>query len=640
MEFSSVLVYALNGLTFGMVLFLIASGLSLVFGVLGILNFAHGTFYMLGAYLAYQGVQVLGDFWLALLLGPLLVAGAGAGMEVALLRRVYRRPVTDQLLLTFGVILVVVDVVKLVWGMGYYSLPFPAPLAGSVSILGRGYPSYNLFIIAVGLLVGAGTWAVLHRTRYGILVRAAASNGRMASALGVDVPALFTTVFAVGAWLGGLAGALVSPLGSLSLDMAVRIIVEAFAVVVIGGLGSWPGAVLGSLLIGQLEAFGTLFVPRFHMAFVFVLMAVVLVARPRGLLGRAGREGEAGRHAAALPAAERGSALPLVLSAAVLALLAILPGLLPRFHLLLATEVLIFALFACSLNLLFGYTGLLSFGHAAYFGVAAYGVGLLVRDLGLPVAAALPLGVGAAALAAGVIGFFCVRLDEIYFAMLTLAFAQILHSVVWHWNEVTGGSDGLDMVPRAPLGLPGLDIGSIPGYYHFTLSLVALALFLLWRLTRSPFGLALRGIRESALRGACVGLQVARYRLAAFALSGSLAGLAGALFVLFQRAAMPEAVYWTTSADPVLMSLLGGTRIFLGPAVGAAAFLFVKDVLSAYTQFWMLSLGGTLILFVLFLPGGLLGFAWQAVHGQLGQARARAAGFAAARVLGERRSRP
>lgn len=287
MEFSSFLLFFFNGLTFGMVLFLIASGLSLIFGVLGVLNFAHGTLYMLGAYLTFGAFGLFGDYWLALLIAPLLVALFGSAVEVFLLRHVYRRPVAYQLLLTFGVILVVTDLVKMIWGVSYRSIPYPTLLAGSIPILGRGYPKYHLFIIASGLLVAFGLWFLLQRTRSGRLIRAAASDREMASALGVHVPRLFTIVFAFGSWLGGLGGALASPLGSLSLDMAVRIIVEAFAVVVIGGLGSLPGALIGSFLIGQLEAFGILFIPRFHMAFIFMLMAVVLIVRPRGLLGRA-----------------------------------------------------------------------------------------------------------------------------------------------------------------------------------------------------------------------------------------------------------------------------------------------------------------------------------------------------------------
>ena len=285
MELSSFVLFFLNGLTFGMLLFLIASGLSLIFGVLGILNFGHGTLYMLGAYLAYQRIKVFGNFWLTLLLAPLAVAAFGALIEVLLLRPVYRRPVATQLLLTFGVILVVTDVVKMIWGTSYYSVPYPALLQGSVSILGRAFPKYNLFLIVLGLLVAAGLWLLLDRTRWGVLIRAAASDREMAGGLGVNVPRVFTAVFAFGAWLGGLGGVLASPLGSLSIDLAVRIIVEAFAVVVIGGLESWPGAILGSFLIGQLEAFGILFIPRFHMAFVFILMAAILIVRPRGLLG-------------------------------------------------------------------------------------------------------------------------------------------------------------------------------------------------------------------------------------------------------------------------------------------------------------------------------------------------------------------
>jgi branched-chain amino acid transport system permease protein len=637
MELSSFWLFFLNGLTFGMVLFLIASGLSLIFGVLGVLNFAHGTFYMLGAYLAYQGVRAFGDFWVALLLAPLLVAAFGAGIEILLLRPVYRRPVTDQLLLTFGVILVVTDLVKLIWGMAYYSVSYPAGLEGSVSILGRGFPRYNLFIIAAGLLAAAGLWLFLNRTRYGLLVRGSASNRTMAEALGINVPRLFTLVFALGAWLGGLGGVLASPLGSLSLDLAVRIIVEAFAVVVIGGLGSWPGAVLGSILIGQLEAFGILFIPRFHMAFIFLLMAAVLVIRPRGLWGteREATGGRGGLGGTGLPPRRASPVLGLVASLT----LAGLPAVLPPFYLLLATEILILALLASSFNLLFGYTGLLSFGHAAYFGVGAYAAGLLLRDLRWPVLVAVPSAVLLAAVAALIIGYFCVRLDEIYFAMLTLAFAQILHSIAWHWNEVTGGSDGLDMVPRPAPRLLGLtlDLGSMGGFYYFTLVSVALAVCLLWIIVHSPFGLALQGIRESALRGECVGVRVARYRLAAFVISGALSGLAGALFAPFQRAVTPEAMYWTTSADPVLMSLLGGTRVFLGPAVGAGIFIFIKDIISAHTPLWMLSLGAALILLVLFLPGGLAGFAWQTVHAGVAPAAEREERLASASALSKGR---
>jgi branched-chain amino acid transport system permease protein len=639
MEISSFLLYLLNGLTFGMVLFLIASGLSLIFGVLRVLNFSHGTFYMLGAYLAYQCVGLFGSFWLALLVAPLIVAAFGAGLEILLLRPVYQRPVAYQLLLTFGVILVVTDMVKMIWGMTYYSIPYPAPFSGSVPILGRAYPKYNLLIIASGLLVAVGLWLFHQRTHYGRLVRASASHPEMAGALGVNVPRLFTVVFALGSWLGGVGGVLASPLTSLSLDMAIRIIVEAFAVVVIGGLGSWVGAVLGSILIGQFEAFGIAFIPRFHMAFIFMLMAVVLILRPRGLMGTerevGGGRSEGGGIGTRLQPRPRSLAIGMLAGA----VLSGLPILLPQFYLLLATEILILALFASSFNLLFGYTGLLSFGQAAYFGVGAYVAGILLRDFGVSIVVAIPIGVILAALAALIIGYFCVSSDEIYFAMLTLAFAQILHYIAWHWNEVTGGSDGLDMIPRPTPGLPGvtLDLGSTGGFYYFTLMLVAVALTTLWFLINSPFGLALNGIRENAVRAEFVGVRVVRYRLAAFVISGAFSGMAGALFAPFQRAVTPEAMYWTTSADPVLMSLLGGTGIFLGPAIGAGVFLFIKDIISAYTQFWMISLGGVLILLVLFFPDGLAGFAWQMVFREPVPAKVRGGGLISTDASRERR---
>lgn len=285
MELGSVVIFFLNGLTQAMLLFLIASGLSIIFGVLGVLNFAHGSLYMLGAYLAFQFVKWTGNFWLALAIAPLLVAAVGMAAEVLLLRPVYGRDVTFQLLLTFGVILVMTDAVKMIWGVVGKTVPEPALFSGSVHIFDRSYPVYNLFIIACGLLAAVGLWLLLTRTRWGKTIRAASQDREMANALGIDVPRLFTLVFAFGAWLGGVGGVLAGPIRHISLTMDVEIIVQAFAVVVIGGLGSLPGALLGAFLIGELHSFGIWFIPQFEIVFMFVLMAVILIVRPRGLLG-------------------------------------------------------------------------------------------------------------------------------------------------------------------------------------------------------------------------------------------------------------------------------------------------------------------------------------------------------------------
>jgi branched-chain amino acid transport system permease protein len=276
--------FFLNGITSGMTFFILASGLTLVFGVLRILNLAHGSLFMLGAYFSYQVTLWLGNFWFAILIAPLICAGIGVILERILLRSVYNIDVHFQLLLTFGLILVLEDFAKFVWGVAYKTVSEPDFLKGIVPMLGLGYPRYNLFVILVGVLVGIAVWLLLAKTRVGKMVRAASSDREMASGSGINVPRLYTLVFAFGAWLAGLAGVMAAPLRSITMDLGGRTIVEAFAVVVIGGLGSIPGALLGSVILGQLNAFGIVYLSRFEMAFMYILMAIVLLIRPRGLI--------------------------------------------------------------------------------------------------------------------------------------------------------------------------------------------------------------------------------------------------------------------------------------------------------------------------------------------------------------------
>jgi len=283
----SIVHVVLAGLSSGMFIWLVASGLTLIFGVLGILNFAHGSFYMLGAYVCYTLVKAFAPhFYLGVLLGPLVVAAVGLVMERRFLRGVYHLALPYQLLLTFAFVLIFDNLVKIVWGAGSLTPPIFGGLGGSISIVGRRFPIYSLFVIALGPLVALALWALLERTWLGRTVRAASSDREMAAALGVRVPALFTGVFAFGSWLGALGGALAVPyVGLLTPGMGETIIIEAFIVAVIGGLGSLKGAFLGALVIGVLSAFGTRFFPTFDMALPFILMAAVLLWRPRGLFG-------------------------------------------------------------------------------------------------------------------------------------------------------------------------------------------------------------------------------------------------------------------------------------------------------------------------------------------------------------------
>ena len=280
-----------GGLSIAMFLFLIASGLALIFGVLRILNFAHGSFYMIGAYLAWQIVHILdaktaGAFWLAVLGAATAVAVLGALIERFLLRPLYGREELYQLLFTYALVLVLADAAKIIWGTQQLSVSRPPSLAGASTIFGAVVPHYNLFIMALGPMVAALVWFILHRTHMGRMVRAAALDREMLGALGADVGRLYTAMFAFGSFLAGLAGALVTPIKTVNPGMDVEIIVEAFIVIVIGGLGSLWGAFFGALIYGQFLSFGILIFPRFSIFSVFALMAIILVIRPWGLFGK------------------------------------------------------------------------------------------------------------------------------------------------------------------------------------------------------------------------------------------------------------------------------------------------------------------------------------------------------------------
>ena len=287
-----------------------------------------------------------------------------------------------------------------------------------------------------------------------------------------------------------------------------------------------------------------------------------------------------------------------------------------RYYTFLANDVVIWALFATSLNLLVGYTGLVSFGHAAYFGIGAYTTGILMKKVGVPFLLAFPAAGVVAGLFALVFGFFCVRLTRIYFAMLTLAFAQIVWAICFKWNEVTGGEQGMPEIPYPDFGwlervaawLPIVGGYRTSDYFYFlTLVLVAVCLWLLRRVVGSPFGRMLTAIRENPERAEFIGVNVRRYELAAFVVAGAFAGLAGGLFGIFNRGVFPDFAYWTKSSEVLIMTLLGGMGTFIGPALGALALIWLNQQIVSYTQYWPLILGTILIVLLFVFPGGIAG---------------------------------
>ena len=285
MTASIYVIQAMHGLVYGMLLFMVASGLTLVFGMMGVLNLAHAAFYMLGAYFAYTVTVYLGNFWLSLIVGPLIVGVLGVLIERFLLRRAHKGGHVAELLLTFGVFYVLGELVRLIWGSNPLPVPVPQILAGDIPFMGMTYPIYRLFILLFSALILLGMALLLMRTRIGILVRAAVSDGDMVDALGTNVPVVFMGVFGGGAALAALAGVIAAPFLSVFPGMGLDALLDCFVVIVIGGFGSLFGAFIAAVTIGELQSFGILWIPRLAMVFQFLLMAIVLIVRPTGLLG-------------------------------------------------------------------------------------------------------------------------------------------------------------------------------------------------------------------------------------------------------------------------------------------------------------------------------------------------------------------
>lgn len=620
MTLSSFLIQLLNGLAGASSLFLVGAGLSLIFGITRVVNFAHGSLYMLGLYIAYSLTEWLTaqlgagapGFWGGVLLAAAAVAAIGALVEILLLRRIYRAPELFQLLATFALVLVIKDAALYVWGAEELLGSRAPGLSGSVELLGRRFPQYNLLLMWIGPLVLAGLWLLLNKTRWGALIRAATQDRDMVAALGVNQAWLFTSVFALGAFLAGLGGALQLPLEPASLNLDLQTIGDAFVVVVVGGMGSIPGAYLAALLIavtkavcagiGTVQLFGMdVSFSRLTLVVEFLIMAVVLVWRPWGLLGR---PQAASRNPADIEAPLRPARRALRLVAwLLLALLLALPlaGQSFPYAVTLSIDLLIAALFATSLHFIMGPAGMHSFGHAAYFGLGAYGAALFFKALAMPMEVSLLAAPLVAGLGALLFGWFCVRLSGVYLAMLTLAFSQIVWSIVYQSDDVTGGSNGIVGIwPSAWLADRG-------AYFYLTLVLCAGCIWLMRRILFSPFGYAMRAGRDSPLRSEAIGIDVKRVQWMAFVLAGLFCGVAGALFAFSKGSISPETISVGRSVDGLVMVLLGGVQTLSGPIVGGVLFTWLQDLLARETEYWRALLGGVMLLLVLAFPQGVVG---------------------------------
>lgn len=603
----------LTGVSYGMILFLIASGLSLTLGFMGILNLAHGSLYMLGAYIGLMVTGGTGSFLAGLGAATLSVGLIGLLMERGFLSRLYKQ-FNDQVLLTLGFVYIFSALAYWVWGA--YPLLGQVPELLKVSIpMGRlSFPVYRLALIAIGVAVFIGSWYLQERTRAGSIVRAGMDDREMTMGLGVNFALVSSGVFFLGAAMAGFAGFLGSPITGASWDMGFPILIQALIVVVIGGVGRVQGTFVGAMVIGLIDSLGKTFFPEYAAFTVYVFFILVLLFRPTGLLGRVAIDGRGAPPPPTAVHAQRRTEprsarwdgliklLPLI---AVLAIMLLAPPFLPAYLRTMLTQILIFGLFAMSLNLLFGTTGLFSLGHAAFFGVGAYTAGILASKLGITnFWLVMGAGILAATTLAALFGLIALRVRAVYFLFVTLALGELSAAVALKATGLTGGSNGLFGITYPDLLLP-ITLNPTT-FYYLVFVVVAVSIFILYRLIRSPFGLALQGIRDDELRMSHLGYNPWVFKYIAFLVAGLFAGVAGVLFAWFGGTVVPSFLAAAMSALVMLMVIIGSSTLFWGPLLGAAVILFLQYYVSIWIpQWWTLVLGVVFVLTVMLLPGGL-----------------------------------
>jgi branched-chain amino acid transport system permease protein len=619
----------LNGLTIGFVYVLVAAGLSVVFGVMDVLNVSHGELLALGAYFAFSLVVGVGEggFWLALVVVPALVGVLGAGLERVAIRRVYGRGQLAQILLTFGLLLVIYDLKQLVWGKEAKLLSPPATLNQPVELLGFSYSLYSYFTIVAGATLALVTWVLLRYTRYGLVIRAGAEDREMVRNLGIDIDRYYTVVFGFGAALAAFGGVVLGGYQNVNLEMGNAVVIPAFVIVVLGGLGSFRGAVVGGLLVGVVQSTVSTFLPAFQGMVIFLLMIGVLLVRPSGLFGTdteaAGGSTDSSEFVGGLDGGVLGDRLRSRLGLGLVVALALVPvfeGVIySGFVVSLLITVLVWALFAMSLDVILGYAGLISLGQALFYGLGAYAVVMTLLYVSPSAFVALGVALVGSALAAWLVGHLAIRVSGVYFVMITLAVAEVVREAVFTVN-LTGGSNGLFGAPEPVYGvgnfgfrfgdvIVGIEPLAFTGdslFYYVLLGTVVASYLFVRRVMEAPFGSVLRAIRENEPRARFVGYDVRAAKRRAFLLSGTLAGLSGAMFGLYNGFAAPSLLHWINSGEVIVMAVLGGSGTLYGPMIGAAVFTVFEERLASLVPWWRLLLGSLFVLVVLFLPKGLI----------------------------------
>ncbi|MGA9751513.1 MAG: ABC transporter permease, partial [Acidobacteriota bacterium] len=598
------------GLSFGLILFLLAAGLTLTMGLMRIVNMAHGALYMVGGYVGIATVKYTNNFLLGVLAGTAAAGLIGLLLQVGFLRRLYRQE-SSQVLLTIGFIYIISNVLQWIWGAYPLSGVAPSVFSGSWHVGSINIPVYYFFIIVFGFIMAALLWAFQERTKIGAMVRAGMDNREVAGALGINLKLIFTGIFVLGSAVAGLCGLVGASLTGMNLATAWQALLLSLIVVVVGGSGSIPGALLGGIIIGLLNSFGAAYFPSVAYYLVYAALIVILLVRPAGLLGRkmyvhgaaedlekaASQKKGPGWLEKGVPRFAEASSwrarlyrfMPYIV---VLCVLTIVPQFLGTFDQGILTVVLIFAVFAMSLDLIMGYTGLVSFGHAAFFGMGGYAVGILTIHYGITSFwIVLPVSLAVTAALAAVIGYVSLRVSGVYFLLVTMAFGQLLYTVATNWYVMTGGSDGLVGISYPELGRSITSWTNLT-FYYFVLLFFVIAYVILNRITKSAFGKTLVGIRENEPRMRSLGYNTWALKYVAVIIAGVFAGLAGLLYAYNYGTMMPDYFGIAMSALPMLMVIMGGGGTLWGPCLGAAVIVVVQQYAGLYMpDRWPLILG-------------------------------------------------
>jgi branched-chain amino acid transport system permease protein len=618
-----------NGVTLAGLYFLVASGFTLVFGLMRNVNLAHGSLYLLGAYVGYDVAQWTDNWFAGVVAGTLAIALVGALLQIF----VFQRLAGDELrqtLVTIGISIVAADLMLAFWGGKTYQFTIPEWLDGSVAtpiitaVKSSGqavtmrYPLYRLVVLAAAVVIGVGLWLVLNRTRLGMMIRAGVDDRAMLAVTGVNVRTLFVAVFAIGGALAGFSGVIGGSALSVAPGEDVRYLMASLVVVIVGGMGSITGAAIGALLIGLAEQIGLVYFPTYGVVLTFVIMVVTLALRPQGIMGSA-RTRFADPPRLAIP----GDIVTARLGQGALALavaLVLFPLVASPFQ--IGSQALILGMIGLSLMVLAGYGGMVSLAQLSIAGIAGYAVAILgpnsvgVLGLGWPWWLYAPVAILIAGIVAALIGMIAVRTAGIYTIMITLAVSTALFYFAQQNYSVFNGHAGFRGV--APPQVFGLDWREPVPFYYLTLVVAALAYCAVVYCARSTFGRALMATRDNQRRMRAIGYDVAFHRVAAYFLSGIVAGAAGVLYVWFNGRISPGTISVSETIGILVIAVIGGLRHPIGPFVGAAVYVVIKtfaiDVVGADRFNTLIGLVFLIIVFA--SPDGILGL-WRRLAPQL-----------------------